>query len=248
MTAEIKQFSPIKNSSVQVREDLIRAYKLFAHFGMDDLTYTHLSARHPDRPDQFYINSLDLLFEEVNDENLLLIDFDGNILSDNQDHYNATGHQIHSAIYEGRPDINCIMHLHTVAGVAVSAIKEGLLPLSQFSYHFHNNMSYYDYDGLVLDADRGKDIIKGLGDNKAAILRNHGLLTVGSSIAEAFFYMYYLEKSCEVQCEAMAMSQNIVIPSEATRDKAHSEMFNFEKNLGERDWRALMRKLERMSL
>ena len=233
--------SYIKDKNAQ---NLIDAYHLFADLHMDDLTYTHLSARHSEKNNMYFINALDVLFKEVDKTNLLCVDLEGVIHGKNKMGYNITGHQIHSAIYKARPEINAVMHLHTVAGVAVSALKEGLLPLSQFAMHFHHNIAYHTYEGLVLNKQAMEKLLENFTTQSALILRNHGLLTVGKTIEEAFFYMYYLEKACQVQCKAMAMSQNLIFPSTDICQQAHHQMKNFESHLGQRDFLALQRQLK----
>ena len=172
-------------SEQRLRHDLACAYFLLAKLKMDDQTYTHLSARVPGEQ-AYLIHPLGLLFEEVTPNNLLKVSFSGEVLAGVEEHYNQTGYVIHSAIYAQRPDINAVFHLHTTAGVAVSAMAFGLLPISQFSYHFYNRLAYHDYDSLSLDhISQGVKLAKDLGSHKAMILRNHGTLACGSGVHEA---------------------------------------------------------------
>ncbi len=236
---------PQRMTEQAVRQNLAAAYRLFAHFGMDDLTYTHLSARVPGE-EAFFIYPFGMLFEEVRASDLLKVSLEGEILEGEEYQYNRTGFVIHGSIYQAKPDINAIYHLHTQAGVAVSALKDGLLPLSQFAYHFQDNVGYYDYDSLALDYDQhGDPILSALGNNSALFLRNHGTLTVGHTIQEAFFYMYYLEQACQTQIKILSMNSEVEIPSEETCKQARKDMRDFEPDLGTRDWQALLRLLER---
>ncbi len=228
------------------KSDLALAHRIFAFFQMDDLTYAHLSIRSQSQPDTYYISPLGLLFEEVTSSSLVHVDFEGRVLSQGQFSYNQTGFSIHGSIYRNCPHIQCVMHLHSTYVTAVSSQKQGLLPLSQFSFHFYNRLSYHSYDGLVLDEERSKKLVKDLGGNKVMILRNHGALSVGRTVQEAFFYMYYLEKACQVQCKAQQGNQELIIPSPAICEKAAREMEDFETEIGSRDWQALKRKIDRL--
>lgn len=230
-------------SESTLREELGLAYQILSDLNMDDLTYTHLSARIPGA-DTFYIYPFGLLFSEVTPENLLTVNVAGEVLQGSELQYNQTGYNIHSAIYRARPDINAIFHLHTPATVAVSCMECGLLPLSQFAFHFYRRLSYHHYDSLVLDGARqGSQLVQDLGENKVLLLRNHGSLTCGTTIHEAFFYMYYLEQACKVQLAALATGKPLVFPSPEVCERAAVDMRNFEPNLGFRDWQALKRRL-----
>lgn len=231
----------------QVKKDLASAYQIFAHLGWDDLTYTHLSARVPGE-DTYYIYPFGLLFEEVTPGNLLRVTLEGQVLEGEEYQYNQTGYTIHSGIYKNRTDINAIFHLHTPAGIAVSVLKEGLLPISQFSLHFFNRHSYHAYDSLALGAEQGQRLQADLGFNKVMFLRNHGTLTAGSTIQEAFFYAYYLEKACQTQVMACGMGKEVILPDAQTAERAAREMRGFEADLGRRDWLALLRKIEQKQI
>lgn len=230
---------------LETKKKLVQAFHIFAMLGMDDLTYTHISVRHPVYKGRYFINALGPLFEEMNEDLILEVDFNGTLIGDSAHHYNPTGECIHASIYKARPDINAVMHLHTIDGVAVSSLEGGLLPISQFALHFHNIIGYHDYNGLVLDDVESTQLAKDLDQNKAMILRNHGLLSLGTTIEEAFFYMYYLDQACKTQVKALSMNQKLKLPSQEIIEKAQSQMRHFEENLGERDWKALVRKLER---
>lgn len=230
-----------------LKQKLAACYRFCAMMGWDDLTYTHISARSPGS-DAYYIYPFGELFEEVTASSLLKVSLDGEIIEGQEFQYNKTGYVIHGAIYKARPEINAVIHLHTRAGVAVSAMKCGLLPISQFSYHFFNRIGYHPYDALALEDDRqGGALGRDLGEHKALMLQNHGTLTCGETIEEAFLYMNFLEKSCQVQCAAMAAGiDNLHMPSPSVCEQAFHDMRNFEPDFGKRDWQALIRKLERL--
>lgn len=227
-----------------LRTSLAAAYRVCATLGMDDLTYTHLSARLPGSS-SYFIYPFGLLFEEVRASALLKVSLGGEILEGEESHYNQTGYVIHGNIYKKRPDINAIFHLHTVSGVAVSAMACGLLPLSQFALHFYGGLAYHPYDSLTLEQDRqGENLGKDLGLKKALILQNHGTLTCGATIQEAFLYMYFLEKACQVQCAVLNCGNKIILPPDEVCQKAALDLRHFEENFGNRDWEALVRKLD----
>lgn len=237
----------LPESETQVRQDLAAAYRLLAQFEMDDLTYTHLSARMPDS-DEFFIYPFGELFEEVTASSLLRVGMDGTVREGSEFQYNATGYNIHSTIYQARDDVNAIFHLHTPAGVAVSSLKEGLLPLSQFSYHFYDRLAIHEYDSLFLDKERqGGTAVQDLGNLNAMLMRNHGTLTCGTTIQEAFFYAYYLEKACKTQVMILSMDREVMIPPAEVCIKARDDMRGFEPDLGQRDWQALLRRLDTTS-
>lgn len=235
------EFSLLEASKT-VRYNLATAYHILAKLNLDDLTYTHLSARVPGK-DSFYIHPLGMLFEEVTAENLLQVSCDGDVLEGVEQSPNQTGFVIHSSIYKARPDIQAIFHLHTSAGVAVSAMREGLMPLSQFSFHFYNRMAYHRYDALALNKDHhGKRLVTDLGEHNNMILENHGTISCGGTIHQAMFYAYYLEQACRVQVMAMGASKNVIMPPQEVCEQAAKDMRNFELDLGYRDWIALKRK------
>ncbi|MBB97621.1 MAG: class II aldolase [Rhodobacteraceae bacterium] len=197
---------PIQTSLPPERVELAAAYRLIAEFGMDDSIFTHISAKAPasEGDHAFLINPYGLRFDEVTAGNLVTIDLEGNILNDPYGAgINKAGFTIHSAVHAARPDIACVLHTHTIAGVAVSSLKEGLLPLNQWSAPFHNRLAYHDYEGIALNHDERARIVDDLGDKKAMILRNHGLLTCGTSVGEAFRTMMDLDRACQAQVAIM---------------------------------------------
>ena len=223
------------------KENLSLAYKILAKLGYDDHTYTHLSARDPNNPNAFYINPFGLRFNEIEPETLIKVSLDGKVLEGQEYQYNKTGYIIHGSIYTHRPDIQAIFHLHTPDTLAVSALEEGLLPISQWALHFYNKISYHDYDSLALDDHQGNKLIQDLDKNYVALLRNHGFITAGRTIQEAMFYTHHLQKACETQCKILAMGKKYIIPSTEICEKSVQDLLSFEKNLGERDWHAWKR-------
>lgn len=227
----------------KIREDLALTYTLIADLKMDDLTYTHLSVRNSSKDASFFINPFGYLFEDMTPEKLIELDFNGQAKRENS--YNKTGFRIHGDIYKANPHLNAIIHLHTTAGIAVSALKEGLLPLSQFAFHFYERAGYHEYDGLALDEAEGEKLARLLARNPqytAIFLRNHGTIAVGKTLQEAFFYAYYLEQACKTQIAILSQGKEIVTPSPDTCRKARDQMRAFEPDLGKRDWTALVNK------
>lgn len=227
-----------------VKKNLSTAYQILAKLNMADHTYTHLSSR-PEGADYYYIHPFGLRFEEVTPDLLLKVSLDGEILEGKEYQYNETGYVIHGSIYKSRSDINSIIHLHTVPTVAVSCMKAGLMPISQWALHFYGQVAYHDYNSLALDTkSQGQDLVNDLGSKKIAFLRNHGILTSGNTIHEAFFYCYHLELACKTQVAALSTGAELIIPSEETCLKANYDLLNFEKDLGYRDWLAWERFVE----
>ena len=194
----------------QLRIDLAAAYRLIALYGWDDLIFTHLSVRIPGDEHHFLINPYGMMFEEITASSLVRIDQEGNKINPDDFDINPAGFTIHSAIHAVREDAACVMHTHTTAGVAVSAQKEGLLPLSQQSLFPLSGLAYHDYEGVALREDEKARLQADLGHARFMILRNHGLLTTGPSVAEAFLNMYILQRACEVQIQAMSGGQPLV--------------------------------------
>ena len=191
---------PVSDAERQVREDLAAAYRLVAHYGMDDSIYTHISARVPGAEDQFLINPFGTLFRDITASSLVKIDLAGRILDDSPYDVNPAGFTIHSAVHAARHDAACVLHTHTVAGVAVSSLAGGLQPCNQWALQFYNRVVYHDFEGIALDHEERERLIADLGPtSRAMILRNHGLLTVGRTVSEAFILMLNLERACRVQ-------------------------------------------------
>ena len=229
----------------QARLDLAACYRLVHMFGMDNLIYTHISARVPGPEEHFLINGFGLLYEEITASNLVKVDLEGNVISDSEYGINPAGYVIHSCIHRERPDVACVLHTHTVAGTGVSAQEEGLLPLSQTSMLFTGNVAYHDYEGIALREDEQERLVGDLGEKKAMILRNHGLLTVGETVAEAFVLMYYLDEACRIQIAAQAGGK-LSKPAQPVQDSvAQAFSGGFGAGVGKREFAALVRRLDR---
>lgn len=197
----------------RLRRELAACYRLIAHFRMTDLVFNHISMRLPGPDHHFLINPYGLLYEEITARNLVKIDLAGNLVESSELGVNPAGFVIHSAIHAARADAQCVLHTHTKAGCAVAAQRAGLLPVNQMSLEFYNDVAYHDYEGIALDLAERQGLVADLGDRSVLILRNHGLLTVGSSPKQAFLRMYYLERACEIQLAAQSGGTGLVLPS-----------------------------------
>jgi len=240
----------------RLRQELAACYRLIAHFRMSDLIFTHISLRLPGPEHHFLINPYGLLFDEITASSLVKIDLQGRPVEPSPHPVNPAGFVIHSAIHAAREDAHCVLHTHTRAGCAVAALEWGLLPVNQMSMEFYGRVAYHAYEGIALDMDEQQRLVADLGDKPVMILRNHGLLATGSSVAEAFLRMYYLEKACEIQLAAQSAGQVILPPAEVC---AHTErQFNApgrglkQGELTDPDalqlaWAALLRMLERVA-
>jgi len=240
----------------RLRQELAACYRLIAHFRMSDLIFTHISLRLPGPEHHFLINPYGLLFDEITASSLVKIDLQGRPVEPSPHPVNPAGFVIHSAIHAAREDAHCVLHTHTRAGCAVAALECGLLPVNQMSMEFYGRVAYHAYEGIALDMDEQQRLVADLGDKPVMILRNHGLLATGSSVAEAFLRMYYLEKACEIQLAAQSAGQVILPPAEVC---AHTErQFNApgrglkQGELTDPDalqlaWAALLRMLERVA-
>ena len=217
----------------KTRCDLAALYRLVAHHRWTDFIYTHISARLPGSDHHFLINRYGVNFHEMRASDLIRIDLDGNVMEnsgkDSRD-VNAAGFTIHSAIHAARADLMCVIHTHSTAGIAVSAMREGLLPLSQHAMKFYNRLAYHGYEGIALDLSERERLVADLGSHKAMILRNHGLLVVGTSIPEAFHQLYMLERACAAQVAALSCGQELVIPPEAVCQHASDQFKSFEQD------------------
>ena len=231
-----------------VRVDLAAAYRLVSRYGWEDLVFTHISARVPGTEDQFLINPYGLFFDEITASSLVKIDQQGRKLEDTPFTVNAAGFIIHSAIHGARHDAKCVLHTHTPNGVAVSTQRAGLLPISQHSLFVLNSVGYHDFEGPALDEDEKPRLVADLGDNRCLILRNHGLLTVGETVADAFVNMYYLEASCQIQVRAQSGGGELINVPKEVMDKGYANAAaNQRKNGGQGKlvWPGLLRRLDR---
>ena len=231
-----------------VRVDLAAAYRLVSRYGWEDLVFTHISARVPGTEDQFLINPYGLFFDEITASSLVKIDQAGNKLEDSPFNVNAAGFIIHSAIHGARHDAKCVLHTHTANGIAVACQRAGLLPISQHSLFVLNSVGYHDFEGPALDEDEKPRLVADLGDNRCLILRNHGLLTVGETVADAFVAMYYLEASCQIQVRAQSGGGELIEVSKEVMDRGYANaVANQRKNGGQGRlvWPGLLRRLDR---
>ncbi|MCK1573894.1 class II aldolase/adducin family protein [Bradyrhizobium sp. 174] len=232
----------------KIRCDLAAAYRLIAHFGMDDLIGTHLSARLPGKEHRFLLNPYGLMFDEVTASSLVVIDPAGNAVEGKEQcKINAAGFTIHSAVHMSRADAACVVHTHTVAGMAIAAQEQGLLPLNQKSMCFYGGVAYHDYEGFAVDLDERERLVRDLGDKDAMILRHHGLLAIGRTIGEAFLNMYLLEQSCRIQLGATQGGQKITLPSMNVAAHAAAQFKEIGYNTDPLPWEALKRRLDRIS-
>jgi ribulose-5-phosphate 4-epimerase/fuculose-1-phosphate aldolase len=220
MKSEVAAIAPydIPEEEWKIRCDLAALYRLVAYLRMTDLIYTHISARLPGPEHHFLINQYGVMFHEMRASDLVKIDLEGNVIPEPRHaempprKVNAAGFCIHSAIHMARPDVMCVVHTHTAAGIAVSAQKRGLLPMSQHALRFYGRLSYHGYEGLALDLSERERLVRDLGENRHMILRNHGLLVCGRTIPEAFADIYYLERACQAQVSAG--DHELVLPPE----------------------------------
>ncbi len=231
----------------QMRVDLAAAYRLVALYGWDDLVFTHISARVPNTDHHFLINPYGMLFEEITAASLVKIDLAGNKVMDSPYHINPAGFTIHSAVHAAREDAICVMHLHTSYGIAVSAQKEGLLPVSQQSLFALASLAYHNYEGVALNEEEKPRLVADLSDKTFMILRNHGLLTVASTIADAFLAMYILETACKIQILAQSGNNELIPIHPQILAGIRTQAKVVTKALGgQLVWPGLLRKLDRM--
>ncbi|MEC5215502.1 ribulose-5-phosphate 4-epimerase/fuculose-1-phosphate aldolase [Actimicrobium sp. GrIS 1.19] len=231
----------------QTRVDLAACYRLVADFGWSDLVFTHITARVPGTDDQFLINPYGMMFDEITASSLVKIDTQGNKLDDSPFPVNPAGFTIHSAIHAVRHDAQCVLHVHSINGVAVSAQKNGLLPLSQQSIFVLSSLAYHDYEGVALNAEEKPRLVADFGEKTYLMLRNHGLLTVGKTIADAFVNMYFFEAACMIQIRAQSGgSELITIPPHIIAG-AQAQAKEATKSLGGMlAWPGLLRRLDRI--
>jgi ribulose-5-phosphate 4-epimerase/fuculose-1-phosphate aldolase len=250
MTTALKPASvreQVAEAEWQARVDLAAAYRLVAHYGWDDLIFTHLSARVPGPEHHFLINPYGMMFEEITASSLVKINLQGEIVSPSPYFVNPAGFTIHSAVHAAREDALCVIHLHTSHGIAVSAQQDGLQPISQQSLFALASLAYHEYEGLALDEDEKARLVADLGNKNNMILRNHGLLTVGKTPAEAFLSMYILENACRIQILAQSGGLQLHPVSQSILDKVASQLGAVTVGQGAQlTWPGLLRKLDRM--
>lgn len=247
-TATIHNFPSLKErvseAEWQTRIDLAASYRLVAREGWDEMLSTHISARLPDEPDRFLINPHGVLFGQITASSLVKVDYDGNVYSDTDYPLNPAAIVIHGGILQAREDVASALHLHTQAGVAVSTHKEGLMPLNQRALYFQSVLGYHDYEGLAVDESERETLSADLGPDKwALILRNHGTLTVGRSVAQAYVYMFFLERACQIQVATLAGGVELTKLPQDVIDLVPKQATHF-KHMGKFEWPALLKLLD----
>jgi len=241
----IRELVPV--AEWQVRVDLAAAYRLVAHYGWDDLVFTHISARVPGPDHHFLINPYGMMFEEITASSLVKVDLEGNIVMASPYQVNPAGFTIHSAVHAAREDALCVIHLHTDYGIAVSAQANGLLPISQQALFALSSLAYHDYEGLALNAEEKPRLVADLGNKTSLILRNHGLLTVGETVGDAFLTMFLLERACKIQILAQSGGGKLVSVSEDILTHIPAQVAMVTSGGGGRlVWPGLLRKLDGM--
>lgn len=235
------------SAEAALRVDLAACYRLIAMFGWDDLVFTHISARVPGPDHRFLINPYGMFFEEITASSLVLVDSHGQKLSNSPHLVNPAGFVIHSAVHAARADATCVLHVHTVAGIAVASQQDGLLPLSQQATIAMASLGYHDYEGVALHDDEKPRLQRDLGEHAALILRNHGLLTVGATIADAFLTMYNLQRACEIQIAAQSSGAKLIDVDPRIVAGVRANVIAVTRGLGgSLAWPALLRKLDRV--
>lgn len=236
----------------EARVSLAACYRLVAMLGMDDLIYNHISMRVPGRDDQFLLNPYGLLFEEITASSLVRIDLEGCKVTPSPYEVNVAGFVIHGAIHRGRHDAVCVLHTHSDASIAVSAQKDGLLPLSQFAMRFYQRQAFHDYEGVAIDLDEQTRLIDHFGQQPVMLLRNHGVITTGRTPGEAFMLLYYFERAARIQLDMQAAVAGgagpIITPSHEVCEKAARQFWEQKGDIliaGEREWPCFLRKLDR---
>lgn len=236
----------VSDEEWQLRVDLAACYRIIAMYGWDDLVFTHVSARVPGADEHFLINAYGLLFEEMTASSLVKVDLTGEKVLDSPYPINPAGFVIHSAVHEARHDVGCVLHTHTKSGVAVSTQAGGLLPISQTSLFPYATLAYHDYEGVALNDNEKPRLVADLGSNNALMLRNHGLLTTGATIADAFLMMYVLETACQIQVMAQSSGGELIHVPQPIVDGIQAQAEQATKGLGgQLIWPGLLRKLDR---
>lgn len=241
-----KDIHAMTDAEWQTRKDLAACYRLAAHFRLTDLIYTHITAKIPGEPGRFLINPYGLRWEEITATNLVKIDTDGNKVADSPHPVNPAGFTIHSAVHRARDDAAWIIHTHSRAGVAVSSLEEGVLPLNQIALQFFDQIAYHDYEGISLDLNERSRIVASMKDKPILVLRNHGLIAVGATAAQMFNRIFYLERACEIQVATLSMGRDL---RRIEPDTARHVAAQYTASMGEDDdvaleWAAHLRLLD----
>lgn len=229
----------------KTRVDLAATYRLVAHYGWDDMVFTHISARVPGPEHHFLINPYGLMFDEITASSLVKVDLEGKKVEDGPYPVNPAGFTIHSALHMSREDAHCVIHLHSDDGVAVACQETGLLPMSQHAMLIANDLAYHDYEGVALDLDERERLVKDIGDKHLMLLRNHGTLALGKSCADAFLRMYYLERACTIQIRALTGGKINPTNQGVGGKTAGQGGMAFDGLIGNLAWPGLLRMLDR---
>ena len=236
----------VSDEEWELRVNLAACYRVIAMYGWDDLVFTHISARVPGPEEHFLLNAYGLLFEEMTASSLVKVDLGGEKVLDSPHSVNPAGFVIHSAVHEARSDVGCVLHTHTRAGVAVSAQASGLLPLSQISLFPLISLAYHDYEGVAINPEEKPRLVADLGDKNALVLRNHGLLTTGPTIPDAFLMMYALETACQIQLAAQASGGELIYVADPIVEGMRAQAEEVLQGLGgQLAWPGILRKLDR---
>ncbi len=239
----IKKLNKYNSEEWENRVNLAAAYHLADHFQMSDIIWNHITVKTSSTKETFLINPFGYRYDEITASNLVEINSNGEVINGVKS-INDTGFVIHGAIHRTRNDIKCVMHTHSRAGLAISSLKEGLIPMVQDSAIFYNRVSYHDWEGMSTDESECKRLSKSLGDNKVLVLRNHGLLTCGETISEAFMLMYYLDRACKNQIDVLSTQMKANIPSDNIMEYAAGQYDDPRFKLGKHEWPALLRLLD----
>ena len=239
------QNSPVRDrvsaDEWQARCDLAACYRICAHLGWDELIFTHLSLRVPGAAGHFLINPFGLMFSEITASSLVKVDLEGTVVLDNGHVINPAGFVIHGAVHAARTDAHAVLHVHTVAGVGVSCQPGGLLPISQNALVLLDDLACHDYEGIALELEERARLIADIGARNLVILRNHGLMTLGGTVAEAFIRLYFLQRACEMQLAAQAGGAVITLPDDLVRRVGEQGRFGFGGALADTVWAAQRR-------
>ena len=248
-TRSLPNAKQMSDAEWETRVDLACAYRLFHHLGWDFMIYNHISARVPDEPDQFLINPFGLLYREVTASNLVKIDMDGNILDGSPHPVNPAGFIVHSAVHAGREDVHWVMHTHTNEGLAVACQKAGLLSISFSAFFYEGGISYHDFEGITLDREECARLGASLGSNYVMILRNHGLLSCGATVGQAYTELFNLQRACEVQVMAQAGGSELITPAKEIAARSAAQYQAYGRDGGEQElmWGAMRRWMEDIS-
>ncbi len=251
MATQLKPVANVKDQvsaeEWQIRVDLAAAYRLVALYGWDDLIFTHLSARIPGPEHHFLINPYNLMFEEITASSLVKIDVEGHPVIETPYITNPAGFTIHSAIHMARDDAHAVMHVHTRAGQAVSAMTEGLMPITQTALIARHDLAYHEYEGIATDLEERERLVEDIGTKHTMILRSHGTLAVGATVAECFLRLYFIERACEAQVAALSAGRDgLSMPPQGTPEKVEHQTRGIGMLANGLAWPALIRKLDRI--